>query len=53
MRVINMEINLAYIVNTALGTVPLAAFIIGWIIKVERRLTRIETTLEIAHEDNS
>ena len=48
-----MEINLVYIINTILGTVPLAAFVVGWIIKVERRLTRIETTLEIAHEDNA
>jgi len=46
-----MEISVAYIINTILGTVPLAVVVVSWIIKIERRITRIETILEIAHEE--
>ena len=46
-----MEITITYIISTFLGTMPLAVVVISWIIKVERRLTRIETTLDIAHEE--
>jgi len=45
-----MEISLTYVINTFIGTIPLAIVVVGWIIKIERRITRIETILEIAHE---
>ncbi len=34
-----------------IGTVPLAIVIVAWIIRIEQRITRIETILEIQHEN--
>lgn len=46
-----MDINAASIANTIIGTVPLAIVIVAWIIRIEQRITRIETILEIKQKD--
>lgn len=47
-----MEISLVYVISTFIGTLPFAVIVVGWLIRTEHRLTRIETILEIAHEDS-
>lgn len=46
-----MTVDLAIILNTIIGNIPVAIVIISWMIKIERRITRIETILEIAEEE--
>jgi hypothetical protein len=43
--------DLATIINTILGTIPVAIVIISWMIKMERRVTRIETILNMEDEE--
>lgn len=47
-----MNVSLTYVISTFIGTMPLAIVIVAWIIRIEHRITRIETILEIAHEDS-
>ena len=51
MRIEKMEISLSHVISAFIGTIPLAIVIVGWLIRTEHRLTRIETVLEIAHEE--
>ncbi len=46
-----MQISLAHVLSAFFGTIPLAIVIVAWLIRTEHRLTRIETILDIAHED--
>lgn len=48
-----MMISLTYVISTFIGTIPLAVVIVAWIVRIEHRITRIETILDIAHEDTN
>lgn len=48
-----MEISLSHLISAFIGTIPLAIVVVGWLIRTEHRLTRIETILDVAHEETN